>query len=266
MFKIYDLGSAEQFVQRIILVGRPIAVFFTVCFLFHSSKQGIDAKVILKQMIFAFLLVSAVTYLVQYLVFKSEIMPFGTFPSAGFGGGVRFGGLANEGGHLSKLTFPLLILAILMTEKFSDFILVCLFIFSFMMNPSASGYAFFAAFTAVSAIFIFWRTLRFRHVTALLAISIGGIASVGLVVVMLMTSPVLGGLGNKIGDSVLVMNNPDNDIYGRSPLIAASILEQFPTGVGYAGSTQRNLAAKLVGIKYGESNLGINVLIENSSL
>ena len=265
VFKIYDLGGTDQFAQRLILVGRPIAVFFTVCFSLRLFKDGIESRLILKQMIFTMLLISSLTYLVQYSVFKSGITPFGTFASAGFGGGVRFGGLANEGGHLSKLSFAPLILAILMSEKYSDVILVCLFISTFLMNPSASGYAFFTTFVLVSLIFIFCRTVRFRRWKTLFLFTLSGVFSAGLIVAGLLTSPVLSGLGNKISDSIHVMNNPDKDIYGRSPLIAAKILKQFPLGVGFGGSTQRNLAAKLVGIKFGESNLGINVLIESLS-
>lgn len=266
VFKIYGLGDSAQLLQRVLLVMRPFAVLFCLSFLFRSLWLCPDTAKVFKQMLFTMLLISSATYIAQFVIYKNGVIPFGTFASAGFGGGVRFGGLANEGGHLAKLAFPLLALSSLFIQKKRDLVLVAFFTLIFLANPSASGYAFFACFALAAGCLILLRSLRFGSWKIFAVAS--GVAGLGVAafIYTAATNSVFAGLVGKINHSITVMSNPDLDIYGRSPAIALKVLSNFPLGVGYGGSAQRNLAARLSGVRYGESNLGINVLVESLSM
>lgn len=266
VFKIYDLGDSALFDQRILLVLRPFAVLLAVGFLFKGFQNVPQSKKIFKQMLYLMLFISLFTYALQFGVYKSGIIPFGTFHSAGFGGGVRFGGLANEGGHLAKLTFPLLVIALLTAQKLADFVLVVFFVCAFLVNPSASGYAFFTSFVLFSLFFAVCYSLKFARWKSFVAVSSAALIAVFSALILTMNSTVISGIYSKISDAMMVMFDPKMDIYGRSPASAFRILSEFPLGVGYAGSSQRNLAPQILKVGFGESNLGLNVLFESLSI
>jgi hypothetical protein len=265
-FAAYDLGDQSLMFQRVILVGRPIAVLLGLTLFFQCLRRRPNLIAIFKMLLYSILLISSLVYLVQKAIHSGGITPFGTFLSAGFGGGFRFGGLANEGGHLSKIIFPLIITAIILRRTVNEFFILCFVIAVFTLNASASGFAFGFCYIGFAILFAAGRLVYHRRWTSVLAALISGSIVGAALLAMFWSNPVLSGLWAKISNSVEVMFDPARDIYGRSPVSSLKILREFSFGVGYAGSTQRNLAAKSVGVPYGESNLGFNVLFESLSI
>jgi len=170
-----------------------------------------------------------------------------------------------EGGHLAKLSFPILLcMALTASTPVSVAITIAAFAI-FTLNVSASGYAYLIVFLVSFAIFSI--TSHIRRLGQGISV-IGGLVSmisIAAIVYLASRTGIVVALLGKISHAITVMWDYDHDIYGRSPLIALKVLNQFPLGTGYAGSTQRNVAAQIIGVPFGESNLGANVYLESLS-
>jgi hypothetical protein len=209
------------------------------------------------------LLISATVYLAQMTVFKLGTVPYGTMPSAGFGG-QRFGGLAVEGGHLSKFTFPMILAAVLLSKKPWQKAALWVAIVAFFANVSASGYSyvlFFVALTALVYTYLAVKSVRPLKLAYLLALGLAAIVTAA----NFHKNPKISGLISKIEDSIQSSSNAEKDIYGRSPEILIRTLEMLPLGIGYAGSTQRNIAMAKIGLPQTENNMGFNAFFSQFS-
>jgi len=267
VFSYYDLGGPQLLSQRFFLVMRPVISTLAAA-IAYSAFLASDAakKSIYKWLILSFVLSSSV-YLIQFFYYQSGITPYGTMPSAGFGG-IRFGGVSNEGGHLAKLTFPLLLVLLLASVNKSRWLIFTAMAAVYLLNVSATGYVVFTIFVSAVIIIFFVQklqrlTIRTRIIGACL------MASASLAVMQQLQqnaiSPVYEGLINKISDAIDKAEHPELDIYGRSPMIAYSLNKRYPLGTGYAGSSQRNIGMSQLYSVSGENNLGINVAIADWS-
>ncbi len=267
VFCFYDLGAEREFLERLVLVSRPIISIVVAAVVGRTifAKQANREKMF--WISFGALSVAAIVYLIQMWNFNNGITPYGTMPSAGFGG-VRFGGVSNEGGHLAKLSYPVLMILLLLVDSNWKWLCFAAVSVIFLLNVSATGYVVFALFvlTAFSLhILRLLKKLSFRTILTIIPLIIFGTIIVGGSGIGLRTSPVYEGLINKIDDAIDKARSPERDIYGRSPLIAKAIIEKFPLGIGYAGSTQRNIVMSDFDFVAKENNLGINVAIASWS-
>jgi hypothetical protein len=263
VFLFYDLGDSALFSQRILLVTRPLISILAAAAA-YSTFFAVKAKrnQVYRLLVLSFFL-SSIVYLIQFFSYRNGLVPYGTMPSAGFGG-IRFGGVSNEGGHLAKLTFPLLLVLLLASVSKWRWLIFSVMASVYLLNVSATGYVVFSIFISVAIlIFFVQQMLRLTVRTRIIAGCLIAIASLAVMQQLQQNaiSPVYAGLVNKISDALDKAEHPELDIYGRSPLIAYQMVRDYPLGTGYAGSTQRNIAMSKLYSASGENNLGINVAI-----
>lgn len=268
VFSFYDLGSQKEFFQRSVLVARPLMAVLVAAIVFKDLKKNASKKRVYYRLACFSLSIAAVVYVWQSYMFQSGIVPYGTMPSAGFGG-VRFGGVSNEGGHLAKLSFPVLVTLLLTGSSLLHFagffILACVF----LLNISATGYV------AITVLFAGFLLLKITHLISrmplkskisVVVLSAGFMALAFNFSGIVRTIPAYSGLLYKLEDSLGQAWSPERDIYGRSPLIAKAIIDKYPLGIGYAGSTQRNIVMSNFNFIAKENNLGINVAVASWSV
>ncbi len=268
VFTFYDLGSDDLLKQRLSLVVRPLISLVAAVIVYSAFQSDKNKKrSIILALSFSALL-SAVVYIVQMTSFSVEHIPYGTMPSAGFGGSLRFGGVSNEAGHLAKLTFPLLILLILTGSHKSRWLIFAFCSLIYLFNVSATGYVAYGILMTSVCILVLWRLLRKINIRSKIFVALT-LLSIGIFALQMKNSlrfaPVYLGLVYKIEDAVNLASHPEKDIYGRSPLIPLAIIERYPLGIGYAGSSQRNIVMPNFNFLAKENNLGLNVALASWS-
>ena len=267
VFLYYNLGESSALSHRVVLILRPLISVIAGWILYGEIKEHLKVRSFLSLMVILSLGICAIVYILQMVKFAGGLVPFGTMPSAGFGG-IRFGGVSNEGGHLAKLTLPLLMSILLWTNRRLRYPLFVFFSAVFLINVSATGYlSFFVLIFSVILLTLISILRRFTGRTLFVFVPV--VFSVGLLAFLfnekLNQIPAYAGLVGKVSDSINQAGSPEKDPYGRSPLIATAIINRFPLGVGFAGSTQRNMVMSQFSFVAKENNLGVNVAVASWS-
>ncbi len=267
VFLFYNLGDQQELLQRIVLVARPIISLVVTVVVGQMILARSPNREKLFLACFGALLIAAIVYLLQILNFSDGIIPYGTMPSAGFGG-VRFGGVSNEGGHLAKLSYPVIMILLLLVDSRLKWVCFAAFSAIFLLNVSATGYVVYALFFCTASCLYLLRLLKKLSLRTL-AVIVPLLITVTVFFLPLSgrinTLPIYSGLMGKMDDAVNKIWSPELDVYGRSPLIAKAIVEKYPMGIGYGGSTQRNIVMSNFRFVAKENNLGINVAIASWS-
>jgi hypothetical protein len=267
VYVYYDLGDDKQLIHRLVLVVRPVISLIAATILFYGLKRVPVARLIFGIALVTSLLIGALVYGIQMVKFYNGVTPFGTMPSAGFGG-IRFGGVSNEGGHLSKMTFPVLLAILVWIRGPSRVLLFCLFSAVFLLNVSATGYVSLGLFFILIPFFgVIALLKRLSARTIIVCLPLFVLLPAMLIPAHMVLSKVqiYSSLNHKIVDSVTRAWSPDIDQYGRSPLIAMAIIDRYPLGIGFAGSAQRNIVMSDFDFKAKENNLGVNVAMASWS-
>lgn len=159
------------------------------------------------------------------------VYPYGTYIDAGFIGIPSFGSVSIERGHLGKFIaplFPFFLYALLAWHwrlRFALFVLIS------CINFSASGQAFFVAFSLIAL----W---YFRGLLKSTGAAVGfGLLTSSISIVALTFPEAYFGVVQKIYQIAILGDESSGG--GRSFGVFLQYLESYPFGIGYSGSSLR---------------------------
>lgn len=244
-----NVSKNFEFYRLAIFMKIPV-LCLNVMVLFHYIKNDKDVRYFIKQALFFFNSVGIV-YSLQIGLFLSGIIPYGTFSPAGW---VEtplpsFGGPSIERGHLGKFFVPLFpfylycYLYLGLRKSYVSYLLVA------FLNFSASSYAFLILYL-IGTITLFYN--KFRQLVIIMLLSLIS------VLLIFITSAI--GVAKKVYYLGIVAEKGQGG--GRSFEWLYDILERFPYGYGYGGSSFRNFH----GIKGLDLNNAVVIFFGQTSM
>jgi hypothetical protein len=170
-------------------------------------------------------------YFLQTGVFLSGTRPYGTYWDAGFTGIPSFGSVSIERGHFGKFLIMLFPFFAWAAMKQRRWVAMGLFVLVTLVNFSASSMSFLAGYVVITVLVLHRYVIRPAAVKWLLPL--------GLTVVVLASrfGEQYGGLIQKI----LQLGLKGDAEGGRSLSVLEAYLTAHPFGLGYSGSTLRNV-------------------------
>lgn len=225
---IYPELESEFNFGRIAVVLKVLILALNLAIIYSEIKLKEDIDYIFNHF-YTVVVIVAFCYFVQIFVFVFYALPYGSFSPAGWTASIlpSFASVSIERGHLGKFLvplFPIILYGLLIHKKY--FVSV-LFLTISLINVSASSYVFFAWYMSLTIMF-FWREIGVKKLTLLALIMIG--AAIAMQNLLL-------GMINKVFDFAIVQDAEG----GRSFSLIEPILNNYPLGYGYGGSTYRNL-------------------------
>lgn len=236
-----------------------IAVFikiFVLIFAFNNFANAFSRNPIFLKKLFSysFAVVAIYTsvYLIQSVIFKFGITPFGTYANAGFSGGVSFGATSIERGHFAKQLlpfFPLMLAGLFDFRSLRRILIFSSFFVIALLNFSASGFSFLILYSGISI--LIFRSKIARNKTRNFMVITGVTSAIAVFTACFYEQ--ISAVFKKIvevgfrGGGTMASQAAS----GRGISVLFEYLSSFPAGIGYGGSTFRNLEG------FPENNQGI---------
>ena len=235
--------------MRVVLLARIFVLAIVVLGVEALYKTQEDFVALMEVMV-RFGVAAIAIYFIQAGVFLSGTRPYGTYWDAGFTGIPSFGAVSIERGHFGKLLtmlFPFFAWAAL---KQGRWVPMLLFLLVTLVNFSASSMSFLAGYVVITLLLLGRNVIRPSAIKWLVPAAI----------VMLALASRFGeqyvGLMQKIVDLGL-----RGDIEGgRSFSVLEAYLSAYPLGIGYSGSTLRNVSM------LPQINMGAYVMVSQLSI
>jgi hypothetical protein len=198
-----------------------------------------------------FAIIGICIYLLQFGLFFSGNIPFGTYLDSGFTGFPSFGSVSVERGHLAKLFAPLYPFFLLCFFQYKNTLIFVLFLFVNLINFSSSGQFYTFVYLLLTGIVFQKKLLKSYNFMWLI-----GVGSIVLVVISNLFAQQFGG----VIDKILLMGIQGGDGGGRGSDLLVEYLTKYPMGISYGGSTLRVVNG------LPEINSGINNFIAQFSI
>jgi hypothetical protein len=170
-------------------------------------------------------------YFIQTAVFVSGTRPYGTYWDAGFTGIPSFGAVSIERGHFGKFLIMLFPFFAWAAMKQRRWVPMLLFFLVTLVNFSASSMSFLAGYVAITFLVLARYVIRPSAIKWLLP------AAATVFVLASRFSEQYGGLIQKV-INIGVRGDAEG---GRSFSVLEAYLAAHPFGIGYSGSTLRNV-------------------------
>jgi hypothetical protein len=213
-----------------------------------NSSESIEK--LLKDIIW-FAIIGIFIYMLQFVLFLSGNMPFGTYLDAGLTGFPSFGSVSVERGHFAKLFAPLYPFFLFYFFQYKNTSVFVAFLLIDLINFSSSGqfYTFvYLLFTVVVFQKNFMQSYNFMWLI--------GAGTFILINVANLFNQQFGGVIEKI----LVIGFQGGDGGGRGSSILLEYLAKYPLGTSYGGSSLRVMGG------LPEINSAINIFIAQFSI
>src|SRR5436190_5467464 len=222
-----DNGTA---IMRGVLVARIFVLGIIVVGMEALFRTEADFEALMQAMV-TYAVAAILIYFIQVAVFASGTRPYGTYWDAGFTGIPSFGAVSIERGHFGKFLIVLFPFFAWAAAKRRSRIPMLLFFLVTLVNFSASSMSFLAGYLLITLLLLH----RFLIRPSALKWAVPAVATVvilasrfgkqyGGLIEKIVEYGVRGGAGGGRGFSVL-------DAY----------LSAYPFGIGYSGSTLRNV-------------------------
>jgi len=227
---MFDEHVANDFdLYRAAVLLKLFVLAFNIIILFNYINSDYDLKVFINYSIIIFNIV-VISYLVQVVVFVMGTVPYGSFSPTGWVESIipSFGATSVERGHLGKFFVPLFPLYLYAYHKLGykkSFLLYLIVAFS---NFSASSYAFLFLYILGMIILLH---KEFKNLIFLIIVFIA-------LTVSFFNNQIFG-IITKIYELAIISEKADLG-GGRSFLWIFDIIESYPFGFGYGGSSYRN--------------------------
>jgi len=237
---ILDEHVADNFeLYRVAVLLKLFVLAFNIIILFNYINSDNDLKIFINYSIIIFNIV-AISYLIQVVVFLMGTVPYGSFSPTNWVESIipSFGATSVERGHLGKFfvpLFPFYLYAYHVLGYKKSFSLYLIIAFS---NFSASSYAFLFLYILGIILFLYKEFKKLIFLVFLL-----------IVFIMSFFNDQIFGIITKIYDLAIISEKADLG-GGRSFLWIFDIIESYPFGFGYGGSSYRN--------SHGISGLDLN--------
>lgn len=217
-------------ILRGVLVARIFVLGIIVVGMEALYRTEEDFERLIQAMV-RFGVVAILIYFVQVGIFLSGTRPYGTYWDAGFTGIPSFGSVSIERGHFGKFLVVLFPFFAWVAAKRRRWTPMLLFLLVTLVNFSASSMSFLVGYIVLSAL------LLHRYVVRPSALK--WLIPAGAIVFLLASvfSEQYGGLVQKIVD-LGVRGDAGG---GRGLSVLGAYLSAHPLGLGYSGSTLRNV-------------------------
>lgn len=240
----------EDKIMRISLIFK-ILVLGIVALGFNDEFSNFESiKKLVKDIIW-FAIIGIFIYMLQFVLFLSGNMPFGTYLDAGFTGFPSFGSVSVERGHFAKLFAPLYPFFLFYFFQYKNIFVFVAFLLIDLINFSSSG----QFYTFVYLLF----TVIVFHKKFLNSYNFMWLISVGTFILI-----TIGNLFNQqfggVIEKILVVGFQGGDGGGRNSNILAEYLIKYPLGTSYGGSSLRVMGG------LPEINSGISVFISQFAI
>ena len=192
-----------------------------------------------------------VIYVLQFGLWNSGIITYGTFSDAGFTGMPSFGSISVERGHFGKLMislFPFFLISAFSHRRWFELLLFCAVT---LLNFSASSLFFFMTYIAIYA----WLFRQERFTSRTLTL--------GYFAVMLIGMSGIAFWNQYLGvfEKILYYGMSGESGGGRSAALVWEYFNVYPCGISYGGSTLRTPP----GVSF-EINMGLYAFISQFSI
>jgi hypothetical protein len=243
---IPDNGTA---VMRAVLVGRIFVLGIIAVGMESLYRTREDFETLIEAIV-RFGVAAIIVYFIQTAVFLSGTRPYGTYWDAGFTGIPSFGAVSIERGHFGKFLILLFPFFAWVAAKRRRWLPMLLFLLVTLVNFSASSMSFLAAYIAITVLLLFRDVVRPSTVKWLIP------AGAILVVLVSRFGEQYSGLVQKI----MNVGVRGEEGGGRSFSVLEAYLTAHPLGLGYSGSTLRNVGT------LPQINMGAYALVSQLSL
>jgi hypothetical protein len=217
-------------VMRGVLVARIFVLGIVILGVEALFETREDFERLIKAMV-RFGVAAIVIYFVQTAVFMSGTRPYGTYWDAGFTGIPSFGAVSIERGHFGKFLIMLFPFFAWAAMKQRRWVPMLLFFLVTLVNFSASSMSFLAGYVAITLLVLYRYLIRPSAIKWLLP------AAATVLVLASRFSEQYGGLIQKV-INIGVRGDAEG---GRSFSVLEAYLAAHPFGIGYSGSTLRNV-------------------------
>ena len=217
-------------VVRLVLLARifVLAVIALGIEALYTTTEDFEA---LMNAMVRFGVAAIVIYFLQTGVFLSGTRPYGTYWDAGFTGIPSFGSVSIERGHFGKfliILFPFFAWAAMRQRRW---IPMGMFVLVTLVNFSASSMSFLAGYVLITVLVLHRYVIRPAAVKWLIP------AGVTVIILASKFGEQYGGLIQKI----LQVGFKGEGEGGRGMSVLEAYLSAHPLGLGYSGSTLRNI-------------------------
>lgn len=241
--------TTEHAFLRLALILK-ILVLGLVFLSFNNEFNTIEKVERLIQDIVVLACISCLLYLLQFYIFMSGILPFGTFLDAGFTGFPTFGSVSIERGHFAKLLVPLFPFFSFQLINKKAYISFAVFTLISIINFSASGQLFFLSYLLIFLFFNLRKIMIFKYYFMAVLV----LFPVSTFTIIYFNEQFIG-----IIDKIRTLAFEGADIGGRGVDVLAEYSSRYPLGISYGGSTLRIVN------NLPEINSGINAFIAQYS-
>jgi hypothetical protein len=217
-------------VMRGVLLARIFVLGIIVLGLEALYRTQQDYEALMQAMV-RFGVAAILIYFLQVGVFLSGTRPYGTYWDAGFTGIPSFGAVSIERGHFGKFLIVLFPFFAWAAARRRRWLSLALFFLVTLVNFSASSMSFLAGYIAITAVLLHRQVIR----PSALKWLVPGVATI--VVLASRFGEQYSGLFQKILDLGL----KGDEGGGRGLSVLGSYLSAHPLGLGYSGSTLRNV-------------------------
>lgn len=224
---IPDTGTA---IVRVVLLARIFVLAVVALGMEALFTTAEDFEALMNAMV-RFGVAAIVIYFLQTGVFLSGTRPYGTYWDAGFTGIPSFGSVSIERGHFGKFLIMLFPFFAWAAMKQRRWVAMGLFFLVTLVNFSASSMSFLAGYVAITALVLHRYVIR--------PATIKWLIPAGLTVLVL-ASRFAEQYGAVI-QKVLQLGLKGDAEGGRSFSVLEAYLSAHPFGLGYSGSTLRNV-------------------------
>lgn len=234
---MYGLIEGDDILKRFILIAKIAVLAINSSIIIKHLDSGLK----IENFFYFIIILTNITlfaYIIQMLVFFSGTLPYGSFSPAGYAESIipSFASVSIERGHYGKFLAPLFPIYLYGFIKYGYKKSFLLFLTISLLNISASAYV-FMSFYIILSIAILHKKLKISHYLLIL----------GLIT---LSALIFNEQITKLIEKVYILAIQQDDEGGRGFHYLWQILEKFPLGYGYAGSTLRDL--------HGIENLQLN--------
>ena len=217
-------------VLRGVLLARIFVLGIIILGIEALYKTEEDFESLMQAMV-RFGVAAILIYFIQVGVFLSGTRPYGTYWDAGFTGIPSFGAVSIERGHFGKFLIVLFPVFAWAAAKRRQWLPMLLFFLVTLVNFSASSMSFLAGYLAITALLLNRRMIRPSALKWLIP------AAVTVLILASRFGPQYGALLQKIVD----LGVRGDEGGGRGLSVLGAYLSAHPLGLGYSGSTLRNV-------------------------